>query len=1323
VSQRGLGYWLAGARIRLVSVTAVGALLASIGLAAPQAGAAAQASSGNPAGQQGSFGQPTADQHPMARSWWPDAASGESAAGLNLIASHINAMARAGFGGLEIAFLADRLTPIPQSSTLPASQQLGQPGVDQSTAQTGAGQCCVAYTNAEAKTLGFGTQNWQKVLTQIFETADADHLHVDLTLSQHWPVALNDIDPNDPGQQQEAVTAYSPITTADEAAGVKQVPLPPLRLQDQDNVPFVFASTYDAATIMKVASVSSGGVPTFSYASLTDVSPQTSQIKTAAGKPGGYAAGIPDSDWIQANPSSFTGTLTSGSTTVSGVSAIAGATGQAGSILSGPGIPAGTRIVSVGTNSLVMSNAATASATGTSIDARWNINTINADWGPPPPSSFTGKIDAAGDRRRMADWQYEYQTTIDKATLARLGCSVPAPGAALAAGDCVLYGTWNQGTGQTRSGGDNTMEYNREYVTSMYDAAGTQAIEKFWDDNILGTWRNGAVAQPLGDTELMNLIRANAAANPEDALFEDSLELSKTGSGNYWTSGLLGQMSGSLGYDAARYAPLLAGGASFDTSSAPGELSSTRVAEDWNAALGADYNDNHAVALQRWAENTLGYNFKQQVEGGGGAPGFPGVDPFIGIQEGDNAASDDAWRELQGAANLNGSNIVSDEALTFGSDYTTPWLSDVEALNLDWAGGANRVNFHGSPFNETFDHLPSESTVNGAASEWPGWEFQHGSSNGYGVFDARQIYWGSMGELTGYVAHTQSVLQGGVAKPDFAVLEGSNDTYTFPQTNSLQDLLNAGWEYNVIDESMLGLPNSVVTGGVLDAYGPTNGLRDGPAYKAIVISGATELMPSTVERLIGYARAGLPIVFFGSDVTRVYGTNQPGGNSTSLTGNNDTALAADLAKLKDTPNVYTVASDSQTALMAQLSAIGITPAASYAAPGLESVRRQIGGGNYYYLYSADAYLTASATAGATGLSLSSTEGLQPGDKLLLDNGTNTETVTIASIPSPAPASPNPNVLLTAPLTQAHAGGSPFGFGSVGVTAAGASDPAFVSTVIDKPITLAGSGQPYLLDPWTGKVTPIADYTSHDGSVTVRLTITPEAAAIIEVGGAGAGLHATSSSGGDVVENPAGHGLALRATEPGSYTVSLSNGRTASVDVGSVPAPADLSAGWGLTLQSWGPDPAADQANPEISSVTTTTFPANALGSWSSLPATSSQLAALGVASMAQVSGIGYYHTTFRLPADWQPGVDGAYLQFAHGADMVVAVTVNGHPVGQINQITDAVDAGPYLKPGTNAIEVQLDSQFGNRVGKPAQSYGLTGVTFQPYVDAAISGTG
>src|SRR5262249_15971635 len=141
-----------------------------------------------------------------------------------------------------------------------------------------------------------------------------------LTLSQHWPVAFNNIDPNDAAQLQAATTAYSPITSDDVTAGTKTVPHPATRYPDLDNVPSIFTNHYAAATIMKVASVAANGAPTFAYASLTDAAGATTEKRNADGSPAGSAAGIMDADWVQSHPDAFTANTTSGSTTISALS-------------------------------------------------------------------------------------------------------------------------------------------------------------------------------------------------------------------------------------------------------------------------------------------------------------------------------------------------------------------------------------------------------------------------------------------------------------------------------------------------------------------------------------------------------------------------------------------------------------------------------------------------------------------------------------------------------------------------------------------------------------------------------------------------------------------------------------------------------------------------------------------------------------------------------------------------------------------------------------------------------------------------------------------
>src|SRR5262245_56800133 len=52
------------------------------------------------------------------------------------------------------------------------------------------------------------------------------------------------------------------------------------------------------------------------------------------------------------------------------------------------------------------------------------------------------------------------------------------------------------------------------------------------------------------------------------------------------------------------------------------------------------------------------------------------------------------------------------------------------------------------------------------------------------------------------------------------------------------------------------------------------------------------------------------------------------------------------------------------------------------------------------------------------------------------------------------------------------------------------------TAVDTRVTLEGKGVPYTLDPWTGTITPIAQYTRGNDTVTVHVGLARDAATII-----------------------------------------------------------------------------------------------------------------------------------------------------------------------------------------------------------------------------------
>ena len=216
-------------------------------------------------------------------------------------------------------------------------------------------------------------------------------------------------------------------------------------------------------------------------------------------------------------------------------------------------------------------------------------------------------------------------------------------------------------------------------------------------------------------------------------------------------------------------------------------------------------------------------------------------------------------------------------------------------------------------------------------------------------------------------------------------------------------------------------------------------------------------------------------------------------------------------------------------------------------------------------------------------------------------------------------------------------------------------------------------------------------------------------------------HAVSSSGGNVTT--CGGAVTHQASEAGSYSVKLSDGTTANINIESVKPSVSLTS-FDLSLESWGPDEAVNDVNPTISKKTTLNFTDSTLCAWNELPVTQEQLSDLGVASMADVSGIGRYTTTFTLPENWS-AQDGATLNFSvHENDMLVAVTVNGTTFDCIDTFATTLDLGHCLKAGENTIIIQIDSTLTNRFNATHSSadrteHGLISASIVPYVETAV----
>ncbi|MEU8122318.1 glycosyl hydrolase [Spirillospora sp. NPDC049024] len=216
------------------------------------------------------------------------------------------------------------------------------------------------------------------------------------------------------------------------------------------------------------------------------------------------------------------------------------------------------------------------------------------------------------------------------------------------------------------------------------------------------------------------------------------------------------------------------------------------------------------------------------------------------------------------------------------------------------------------------------------------------------------------------------------------------------------------------------------------------------------------------------------------------------------------------------------------------------------------------------------------------------------------------------------------------------------------------------------ITLTGDGVPYRLDTWTGEITPIREYTSGRGTVTVPVRLAANDATVIAV---------TPRHDGTFTGRPNGTG------KPGERGTAA------------VPQPVKLDE-WSLAVDAWGPGPSGkpgDTAHKALGPVTVKAGADGALPAWSAItPANGYPV------DLADVSGVGTYTANVTLDGGWK-GIDRARLDLGTPVD-TVRVNVNGHDLPPLDQADlRHVEVGRYLRPGANTITVRVASTLLNAV--------------------------
>lgn len=236
------------------------------------------------------------------------------------------------------------------------------------------------------------------------------------------------------------------------------------------------------------------------------------------------------------------------------------------------------------------------------------------------------------------------------------------------------------------------------------------------------------------------------------------------------------------------------------------------------------------------------------------------------------------------------------------------------------------------------------------------------------------------------------------------------------------------------------------------------------------------------------------------------------------------------------------------------------------------------------------------------------------------------------------------------------------------------DASTIETV-ETTVTLKGIGVPYQFNTWTGEISPIAKYTKNGDSVTVDISLAGNDSTVIVLMDVMSDVQTVTSSSLDIDYDENNQLIAKGSNQ--QDTVVLNNGEQKTV---SLPKAQDsfVITNWDLTIESWLPgDTPTSTLKQEIK-----VGSLNNLVPWNKIE------------GCQNVSGIGTYKASFDVNQGWQDG-SGAYLDLGAITD-TYTLSINGQLV-KANQIDTLIDIGPYLKTGTNTIEVKVASTLLNAV--------------------------
>ncbi|WP_460072332.1 glycosyl hydrolase [Streptomyces sp. YKOK-I1] len=531
--------------------------------------------------------------------------------------------------------------------------------------------------------------------------------------------------------------------------------------------------------------------------------------------------------------------------------------------------------------------------------------------GRAPASGVTRHLLLAVQAARIEPaYSTRKETGLDPASVRDLTATVTDTGLTWTApddGDWVLIAYWLRGSAQQPESGPHSAP--AAYVVDHLSAAGTAAVTRFWEREIL-------------TPTLRSLLRAAGGA-----FFEDSVELETAGL--TWTPALPEAFEKHTGRSLLPYLPAVILDGSNQVFAFEAQLTRQIRHDFWETVSGL-FNRHHVRALRDWA-HSLGMQLRAQPYGL--QTDAIASAAILDIPEGESLGFKnlDDHRCLAGGRDMAGHTVLSCEAGAYnGSAYSTTWDRFLRTMGGAYAAGVNQTVVHGFSY----------ATVPGAS--WPGFAAfsPYNGTPGYGEsWGPRQPTWRHVNDIADYLGRVHTVLQSGTARADVAILRQTGYTATgIGASWFTASGIPLGWTHQFLSGPLLNLPNATVRGGRL--------APDGPAYKALFVEGdffygsTPTLALTDARRLLTLARAGLPVVLLGAfDQALTPGVPDEGETD---------GLREILARLLALPTVVRVT--DKAAVGDALAGLGVTADVRHAtASTLLNAHRATEDADFYYL--------------------------------------------------------------------------------------------------------------------------------------------------------------------------------------------------------------------------------------------------------------------------------------------------------------------------------------------------------------------------------------